>query len=64
MNKKALSETIKFVIRTTFLVGVPTVLAQVIKERPQYGAPLGFALLAVDKYIHKLPNEYRGLFPL
>lgn len=59
----ALKETIKFVLRTIVLVGVPSVLAQVIKDKPQYGVPIGFVLMAVDKYIHKLPNEYVGLLP-
>lgn len=63
MNKKALVETVKFVARTVVLVGVPSVLSQVIKDRPQYGVPIGFVLMAVDKYVHKLPNEYVGLVP-
>lgn len=63
MNIKALVETVKFVGRTVVLVGVPAVVSQVIKDKPQYGVPIGFALMAVDKYIHKLPNEYIGLLP-
>jgi hypothetical protein len=63
MTKSAVWEGVKFVLRLVVLVGIPTVLAEVIKQKPQWGVYIGIVLAFVDKVIHKLPNEYRGLVP-
>lgn len=62
-NKVAIRETAKFVARTIILVGLPATLSAIVAEKPQWGTAIGFVLVAVDKYIHKLPNEWRGLLP-
>ena len=59
----AIKETLKFIGRTILLVGLPSVLSQVVATKPEWGVYIGFVLMAVDKLIHKLPNEYRGLVP-
>lgn len=63
MNKKALIESAKFIARVILLVGVPATLAAIIAANPKAGVAIGFVLLFIDKYIHKLPNEYKGLLP-
>lgn len=63
MNKQALTEAVKFVARNLILVGLPTALVALTTVQPQYGLAVGIVLSAVDKYIHKLPNEYKGLMP-
>lgn len=62
--QKAFIETFKFIFRTVVLVGVPSVVAELVKQKPEWGAYVGLVLVAIDKYIHKLPNEWRGLFPV
>lgn len=61
--KVALKEVVKFMVRVVVLVGIPTVLAEVVKQKPEWGVYVGGALVVVDKAIHELPNEYRGLLP-
>lgn len=61
--KVAAKEVVKFVVRVVVLVGVPTVLAEVVKQKPEWGVYVGAVLVLVDKTIHELPNEYRGLLP-
>ena len=61
--KKSFIETSKFVLRIVILVGVPAILAEVVKEKPEYGVYVGIVLAIIDKYIHHLPNEYKGLLP-
>jgi hypothetical protein len=62
--KNSLWETAKFVARTVFLVGVPAVIAQLVKEKPEWGAWLGIAALVVDKLIHENKNvKANGLLP-
>lgn len=63
VNVNAVVETVKFVLRMAVLVGIPATLAAVVAAKPQAGVAIGFVLALVDKYIHKLPNEYRGLLP-
>jgi hypothetical protein len=62
-QEHAALEALKFVVRVTILVGVPAILTALITAKPQWGLGIGIALAAVDKYIHKLPNEYQGLLP-
>lgn len=59
----ALFQTVKFVLRTVVLVGVPAVLSALVASNPNWGLVVGLMLSVVDKYIHHLPNEYRGLLP-
>jgi hypothetical protein len=61
--KNATKETLKFVLRTVVLFGIPAVIGQLIAQRPSYAVPIGIGLNIVDKYIHHLPNEYHGLVP-
>lgn len=61
--KVAVKEVVKFVVRVVVLVGIPTVLAEVVKQKPEWGVYVGAVLVLVDKTIHELPNEYRGLLP-
>lgn len=63
MNKSII-ETVKFVLRTVLLVGVPAVLTQLAKDKPEWGAWLGIALLVVDKLFHENKNtKINGLLP-
>lgn len=62
-RKEAVREVVKFVVRTVVLVGVPTVLTQIVKEKPEWGVYIGAVLVVVDKAVHELPNEYKGLLP-
>lgn len=62
MNK-AVFETVKFVGRQAVLFGIPATIAAVIKVKPEYAVPIGIVFSVVDKLIHHLPNEYRGLVP-
>lgn len=61
--QQSVKEVVKFVVRVTVLVGVPTVLAEVVKQKPEWGVYVGLLLTVVDKTVHELPNEYRGLLP-
>jgi hypothetical protein len=62
MNK-AIKETIKFIVRLIVLFGIPAMIAAAIDAKPEYAIVIGTILAAIDKYIHKLPNEYKGLLP-
>lgn len=62
-KKNPVVEIAKFVVRVVVLVGIPTVLAEVVKQKPEWGVYVGAVLVLIDKTIHELPNEYRGLLP-
>lgn len=62
-NKVAIRETAKFIVRTVLLVGLPAVLSAVVAEKPEWGTAIGFVLVAIDKYVHKLPNSWTGIVP-
>ena len=62
--QKSAWETTKFVIRTTLLVGVPAVLAELIKSKPEWGVWLGIVALIVDKLLHENKDvKVNGLLP-
>lgn len=61
--KKAIWETAKFIGRYFVLFGIPAALAAIVKEKPEYAVPIGIIFSVIDKFIHHLPNEYRGLVP-
>jgi hypothetical protein len=62
-KKKAIWEGVKFVLRIIVLFGIPAVLTAVIDAQPKWAVVIGMALAFIDKVIHKLPNEYKGLLP-
>ena len=63
LDVHAVVESVKFVLRMAVLVGVPATLSAVVATNPKWGVGIGFVLALVDKYVHKLPNQYRGLLP-
>ena len=61
---KSAWETTKFVARTAVLVGVPAVLAELIKSKPEWGVWLGIVALIVDKLIHENKDiKANGVLP-
>lgn len=64
MTKQSLWETSKFIARTALLVGVPAVVAELAKSKPEWGVWLGIVALVVDKLIHEdKSTKAKGLLP-
>lgn len=62
--KTSIWETTKFVARTSLLVGVPAVVAELAKSKPEWGVWLGIVALVVDKLVHENKDvKLNGLLP-
>lgn len=61
--KKAVWAGVKLVARMLVLYGLPATIAAVIDINPQWAIAVGTILAFVDKVVHKLPNEWKGLLP-
>lgn len=60
---KALWDGVKFVLRMFVLFGIPYAITQITNIKPQWAITIGTVLAFVDKFIHKLPNEWKGIIP-
>lgn len=64
-SRKAAVESLKLLLRLAFLVGIPSILAELAKSKPEWGGAIGVILLVIDKYIHTNPDiKLNGLSPV
>lgn len=64
-SRKAAVEAVKLIFRLALLVGVPAILGELAKSRPEWGGAIGVILLVIDKYLHENDDiQINGLSPV
>lgn len=64
-SRKAAVEALKLLFRISLLVGIPAILAELAKSKPEWGGLIGVILLVIDKYIHENPSiQANGISPV
>ena len=64
-SRKAAVESLKLILRLSLLVGVPAILGELAKSKPEWGGAIGVILLVIDKYIHENPSiKSNGISPV